>query len=80
VDTGLTAQSWTYQVTGSRGNYAITWRNSNDSEGVNIAILLQYGHGTGTGGYVAARNFINPAMGPIFDRIADEVWTEVTSR
>jgi hypothetical protein len=80
VDSGITAESWSYEITGGSGNYEIAWTNSHQNEGVQIAVILQYGHGTGTGGYVAGRDYINPAIRPIFDRIADEVWKEVTSQ
>jgi hypothetical protein len=77
-ETGLTAHSWSHRVEGGRGGYSIIWSNSHMIHGTNIAIILQYGHGTGTGGYVAGRDYINPAMKPIFDKIADEVWKVVT--
>lgn len=78
VDSGATAQSW-YFETEDRGGYArITWYNSNVNDGVPIAIILQYGHGTGTGGYVQGRDYINPAIRPAFDKIEAEVWKEVT--
>lgn len=79
VESGLTAASWGYEIESSSGGVRITWTNSNVNNGVPIAIILQYGHGTGTGGYVAGRDYINPAMKPIFDKIADAVWKEVTS-
>ena len=78
VDSSETANSWSHEVQRSRSGCTITWKNSNTNGGVNIAIILQYGHGTGTGGYVAGRDYINPAIRPIFDRIADGVWREVT--
>lgn len=76
-DTGYTAGSWSYQVEVSRGRYSISWHNSHIVDGVPIVILLQFGHGTGTGGYVQGRDFINPALKPIFDQIATGVWNEV---
>ncbi len=79
VDSGLTASSWGYKVTRSRGSFSIEWTNSHRAGGRPVAILLQYGHGTGTGGYVRGRNYINPAIQPIFDQIADDVWKVVTS-
>lgn len=79
VDTGETASSWGFTVNKSRGAYSIEWTNSHIVAGVPMVILLQYGHGTGTGGYVYGRDFINPAIRPVFDRIAEEVWKEVTS-
>ena len=77
VDSGLTADSWGFRVTISKGSFSIVWTNSNVVEGVPIAIILQYGHGTGTGGYVQGRDYINPAIQPIFQKIADSVWLEV---
>ena len=77
VDSGLTADSWGFQVTISKGSFSIVWTNSNVVKGVPIAIILQYGHGTGTGGYVQGRDYINPAIQPIFQKIADSVWLEV---
>ena len=76
---GATANAWSCEVTSKRNNYTITWSNSNMNDGVNVAVILQYGHGTGTGGYVQGRDYINPAVQPIFDKIADEVWKVVTS-
>ena len=79
IDSGKTAESWSYEIEHNSDRTTIVWKNSNVNENVNIAIILQYGHGTGTGGYVVGRDYINPAMRPIFDSIADEAWTEVTS-
>lgn len=79
VDTSLAAQSWDYEVTGSKYFVTIAWTNTNIESGFPVAIMLQYGHGTGTGGYVAGRDYINPAIRPVFDQIADEVWKAVTS-
>lgn len=79
VDTGLTASSWTYEITKSGNSYTIIWRNTNTVDGRPVAILIQYGHGTGTGGYVQGRDYINPVIQPLFDRIADDVWKAVTS-
>lgn len=78
VESGRTAQSWSYEIEHSKGSATISFSNSNINKGVNIAIILQYGHGTGTGGWVEGRDYINPAIQPIFDRMADEVWKEVT--
>lgn len=78
VESGLTAASWYYEVDASGGRSRITWKNSHANDGVHIAIILQYGHGTGTGGYVAGRDYINPAIKPVFDKIEAEVWKEVT--
>lgn len=78
VDTGLTANSWYYEIEKTNGSVRINFNNSNVQNGVPIAIILQYGHGTGTGGWVEGRDYINPAILPIFDKIADEAWREVT--
>lgn len=78
VDSGITASSWGYVVNSGRGTYSITWTNTSMA-GKPLAIMLQYGHGTGTGGYVRGRDYINPAMKPIFDQIADEMWRVVVS-
>lgn len=77
-DSGLTANSWNYEIENSGGKTTITWTNSHTVDGVNVAIILQYGHGTGTGGYVAGRDYINAAIQPIFDEIADDMWKKVT--
>lgn len=77
-DSGRTANSWQFKVSRSRGLYSIEWFNTNVINGVNVAIILQYGHGTGTGGYVSGYDYINPAIRPVFDMIADNVWKEVT--
>lgn len=79
VDSGQTASSWGYEIEHSSGSARIIFTNSHVNKGVNIAIILQYGHGTGTGGYVQGRDYINPAIKPIFDQIAEEAWREVTS-
>ena len=76
--TGLTANSWYYEIENSDGSVKISFNNSNIQNGVPIAIILQYGHGTGTGGWVEGRDYINPAIQPIFDRIAENAWREVT--
>lgn len=76
-DGGKTAESWSYEVKQSFGSSSIIWTNSNVNDGVNIAVILQYGHGTGTGGYVQGRDYINPAIQPIFDSIVDAAWKEV---
>lgn len=78
-ESGLTASSWRYEVTVSRGSYEITWSNSHVVDGAVIVILLRYGHGTGTGGYVQGRDFITPAIQPIFDDISERVWKVVTT-
>lgn len=76
-DTGKTAASWSYAVYKSDGRITITWSNSNIVDGVPIAVILQYGHGTRNGGYVEGVDYINPAMRPIFERIAQRAWGEV---
>lgn len=78
TETGLTASSWSYTIERQNGSVAIVFENSNINKGVPIAIILQYGHGTGTGGWVQGRDYINPAIQPIFDKMADEAWKEVT--
>ena len=79
VDSGLTAASWSYEIQNDGGKATISFNNSNINDGVNIALILQYGHGTGTGGYVAGRDYINPAIQPVFDKLADDAWKEVLS-
>lgn len=78
-DSGKTAGSWSYEITQKPTGVAITWSNSSVNDGVNIAVLLQYGHGTRNSGYVQGIDYINPALKPIFERIANEAWKEVTS-
>ena len=78
VDTGRTANSWYYEIVVKDGSAVITFYNSNIQNGVPIAIILQYGHGTRNGGWVQGRDYINPAIQPIFDKIAKQAWEEVT--
>lgn len=78
VDSGLTASSWYYKIERKKESVTISFHNSNIQNGVPIAIILQYGHGTGTGGWVQGRDYINPAIQPVFDEIADSAWREVT--
>lgn len=78
ISTGLTASSWGYRIKKGK-RIGIEWFNTNAVNGVSVAILIQYGHATGTGGYVQGRDFINPAIRPLFDQIADEIWKKVTS-
>lgn len=78
VLTGLTASSWRYEVEVGPETAKLIFHNDNINKYVNIAIILQYGHGTGTGGWVEGRDYINPAIQPIFDKIPDEVWKEVS--
>lgn len=77
VKTGNTASSWDYKIVEENGKIKIVWTNSNVVKGQQIAILLQYGHVTGNGGYVVGRDYINPALQPIFDDIAKQAWKEV---
>ena len=78
IDSGLTAESWYYEIENKQGSATITFYNSNVQNGVPIAIVLQYGHGTRNGGWVQGRDYINPAIQPIFDEIVNEAWREVT--
>lgn len=79
VDTGLTASSWNYEITMNRDSYGITWTNSNVVDGwFNVALMLQLGHGTRNGGYVTGVDYINPALQPVFDKFAEDLWGEVT--
>lgn len=79
VKTGKTASSWSYDIIQNESGFSIVWKNTNQVNGVNIALILQYGHATRTGGYVEGRDYINPALRPIFDKMADAAWKEVTS-
>lgn len=76
--TGLTAASWTYKIEEEGGKVTMTWYNTNVQNGVNVAVILDYGHGTGRGTYVRGKHYISPAIQPVFDRIAEDVWKEVT--
>lgn len=78
VDTGKTASSWAFEIESNSQRTSIRWFNTNVNKYVNIALILQHGHGTGTGGWVEGIDYINPAMRPIFEKIADDVWKEVT--
>ncbi len=78
VDSGLTSRSWYYEIVNRNGTATITFYNSNIQNGVPIAIILQYGHGTRNGGWVQGRDYINPAIQPVFDKIANNAWKEVT--
>ena len=79
IDTGKTASMWNYEIHQTNGEYKIVWTNDNVNDGVNIAVILQYGHGTRNGGYVQGRDYINPAIRAVFDQIANSAWKEVTS-
>ena len=78
-ESGETAAAWGYQIEKTSSGYSVVWTNSNVQDGVNIAIILQYGHGTGTGGYVQGKDYINPALGPVFDGLARDAWKEIMS-
>ena len=78
IDSGKTANSWSYEITNKNGSVTISFNNSNIQNGVPIAIILQYGHGTKNGGWVQGRDYINPAIQPVFDEIVDKAWREVT--
>ena len=78
VDSGLTANSWYYKIEEGNGSVSIVFHNSNIQNGVPIAVILQYGHGTRNGGWVQGRDYINPAIQPLFDRLANDAWREVT--
>lgn len=78
IESGLAANSWGYNVTHGRGFARIEFTNSDIENGFPVAIMIQYGHGTGTGGWVEGRDYINPAIQPIFDQIVEEAWREVT--
>lgn len=79
VRSGETASSWRYKVNINNGIATVTWSNTHVEKGVNIAIILQYGHGTRNGGYVQGIDYINPALKPVFNALAEEAWMEVTS-
>lgn len=79
IDSGLAASSWDYDILKTKGGFMIGWKNADVEEGYPVAIMIQYGHGTGTGGWVQGIDYINPAMRPIFDEIANDVWKAVTA-
>lgn len=79
ADTRLASNSWSFEASSKNGMSEIVWTNSNVENGFPVVIMLQYGHGTGSGGYVNGQDFINPAMRPVFDKIATKVWKAVTS-
>jgi hypothetical protein len=79
VDSGLASNSWTFEVTGSRMSCTLSWLNIDVENGFPVAIMLQFGYATGTGGYVAGRDYINPAIRPVFDQIEERVWKAVNS-
>lgn len=77
-DSGDTASSWYYTIVNRKGYFSIRWHNRNEQAGIPVAVLIQYGHGTGTGGFVQGQDFIMPAVRPLFEKISEEVWKEVT--
>lgn len=79
VDTGVTAHSWNYTIEIRPGGYTIIWSNSHVHNGVSVALILQYGHGTGNGGYIRGIDYINPALEPVFAALKEKLWKEVTS-
>lgn len=79
LDSGRTAESWGYEISVKKEGATIHWTNTNQNNGVYIAVILQYGHGTGTGGYVQGIDYINPAIRPVFDKIVEEAWMEVVN-
>ena len=79
IDSGKTAESWGYEISVGKEGATIHWTNTNQNKGVYIAVILQYGHGTGTGGHVQGIDYINPAIRPVFDKIAEEAWMEVVN-
>jgi len=80
TDTGETSESWRYKVIKARGGiFGVAWYNDHEVEGNNIAVLIQYGHGTRNGGYVQGRDYINPAMQPLFDKMSEDIWKKVKS-
>lgn len=78
IDSGQTASAWSYKIVRKNGQLNVEWHNSHVNKGVPIAIILQYGHGTNHGGYVQGRDYINPAIQPVFDNMVNELWREVT--
>lgn len=78
-ESGKTAECWDYEVEASASSGAIHWTNTNINDGVNIALIIQYGHGLRQGGYVEGTDYINPAIKPVFEALAEEAWKEVTS-
>lgn len=79
VDTGKTANSWDYSISKNNKGWQVTWTNSNINEGLQVVMLIRFGHGTRSGGYVPPNDFVTPAMRPIFESLADEAWREVTN-
>lgn len=79
-DSGETAEAWDFEIVGTTAGFKLNWLNSSMNDGIPIAILLQYGHGTRSGTFIEGRDFINPAMRPIFDKIAENIWKEVLGK
>jgi hypothetical protein len=79
IETGLTASSWGYEIIDNEGGIRINWTNDHIEDGVNIAVILQYGHSTGNGGYIAGIDYINPSMQPVFDQVIMDLWRRVSS-
>jgi len=77
IDSALTAESWRYEVVEKSGTYQIIWRNTNVESGIPVAVLIQYGHATRNGGHVEGRDYINPAIQPLFDNMAEIIWERV---
>lgn len=80
IDSGETASNWTYEIKKAKGKISVGWYNNHREGGVPVVVLIQYGHATGNGGFVQGRDFINPALQPIFDDIANKIWAEVTTK
>ena len=79
IDSGLTATSWEYSVVNTKGVYSIVWSNTNVNDGTNVAVIIQYGHAAKNGRWIEGRDYVNPAIQPIFDNITNEIWKQVTS-
>lgn len=79
ADTGLAGDSWSYEIERTSSGWTVGWKNSDVENGFPVALMIQMGHGTGTGGYIQGRDYINPAMRPIFDKIAEQAWKAVTA-
>jgi hypothetical protein len=78
VDSGLASQSWYYEIVDRPGYFAIHWLNSDVERGFHVAVAIQYGHATRSGTHIEGRDYINPAMRPIFDQMVNDMWKEVT--
>lgn len=80
VDTGKTASSWHYEIVKEDGKTSVVWKNSNIKDWVNVAVIIQYGHATSSGSWVEGIDYINPALQPIFNQIAEDAWNEIRRR